>query len=256
MAELTHPDARLWKDEAIAWLVEHRANLIIEDTCKDSQEMVDMVQSFRQVGYSVEIHALAVSESESRVGIMQRYLHQVEKDGIGRTVPVDRHDQSYEVIPVAVQRLESEGLVDYLAVYNRDGKIKYSNMLDGEGNLVGSANSEVEINKLRDAELDYTETIKHMQTLDRLQQAFPQQQWQHDIAQVRQLVTKQANASALNRCASAAFPRLVDPAARAHVASAKASSNPPPTTSNKRWKSALNKLGAVKKPLPPARRCS
>jgi len=87
---------------------------------------------FRDAGHRVETAILAVPESLSRLGILQRYEEQRRDKGHGRLTLQSNHDAAYAGVLAAADLIDREKLVDAVAVYRRGNDLLYANELTGE----------------------------------------------------------------------------------------------------------------------------
>ena len=72
---------------------------------------------------------MAVNELVSRLSIHERYERQVLVNGFGRWSNRDKHDQAYAGVPLTVEKIEGESLVDRMTIYARSGQQMYDNYL-------------------------------------------------------------------------------------------------------------------------------
>jgi len=79
------------------------------------------VDGFRDNGYRVSAVYIATNESNSLLGIANRYQQDRDDRGYGRWVDPAWHDESYTGVPQTAHALESQGYVDDIYVVNRDG---------------------------------------------------------------------------------------------------------------------------------------
>jgi len=131
-AAYTSLDGRRWMAKAESYLIEHRSDVLIETTMRDPGDFAEPARMFRDAGYRVETAILAVPESLSRLGILQRYEEQRRDKGHGRLTLQSNHDAAYAGVLAAADLIDREKLVDAVAVYRRGNDLLYANELTGE----------------------------------------------------------------------------------------------------------------------------
>ncbi|AFR09529.1 zeta toxin family protein [Nocardiopsis alba ATCC BAA-2165] len=93
------------------------------------------VRGFSDEGYHTSVAFVASHESNSLLGIADRYQTLRDEEGYGRWVGRRSHDDFYRNIPEVAHDLESRGLVDSIYVTNRDGRILYENHRGSDGRM-------------------------------------------------------------------------------------------------------------------------
>lgn len=105
------------KQEAI----ERGVNVIIEGTMRTSSVPLQTIEAFTKNGYTAEAYVISSNYFNSRIGIEQRYENEFAKQGYGRMVNPQNHDEAYHNIPNTLQELvDSKKFVD-ITVATRDG---------------------------------------------------------------------------------------------------------------------------------------
>lgn len=132
-ATYTHEDASRWSEALKRAGIENKRNLILDGTLKSPDKAQSLCHEMKQDGRRVELHVVAVNELQSRLGIIQRYERQKEKEGFGRWVPQDVHDAAYKGMLASVNQIEKNKLADSIYVHDRDGNVLYENHLDEQG---------------------------------------------------------------------------------------------------------------------------
>lgn len=93
------------------------------------------VRGFSDEGYHVSVAFVATHDSNSLLGIADRYQSSRDEEGVGRWLRPEAHDRFYSEIPDVAHHLESRGLVDSMYVTNRDGGLLYENHRGPDGNM-------------------------------------------------------------------------------------------------------------------------
>jgi hypothetical protein len=73
-------------------------------------------RTLRAGGFAVEVRVLGVPPLVSMLGVVRRYVDQVERGGVGRWVAQADHDRAVQAVPGVLDHLVSEHLVDRLMV--------------------------------------------------------------------------------------------------------------------------------------------
>lgn len=128
----TDRDTGQWVEKSIAYAKEHRLNVVIEGTMRDSNKVAETMQSLRGAGYEIDARALAVNERLSQQGIIQRYENQKADRGTGRMTTPEAHQAAFDGMPVTIERIEREKLADKLTIYRRGAEAIYSNELQND----------------------------------------------------------------------------------------------------------------------------
>ena len=117
---LVNPDTRAWQRKLIASAIAQRRHILLDGTLGGPVEpILETMQLFRQAGYVVWASLIAVPAYLSRLGVYQRYLHQVIGKGHGRWVSMGTHDAVYAQLPDRIDYLEQQQLVDEVTVFAR-----------------------------------------------------------------------------------------------------------------------------------------
>ncbi|WP_432830042.1 zeta toxin family protein [Dactylosporangium sp. CA-092794] len=132
-APYTSMDGRRWMAAAERHLIDHRVDTIIETTMRDPGDFIEPARMFRAAGYRVEAVIMAVPESLSRLGIVERYRSQVEATGHGRLTARENHDASYRGVLSAAGAIDSDRIVDAVTVFRRGNVPLYENTLTPGG---------------------------------------------------------------------------------------------------------------------------
>lgn len=140
MPAATQQAAGAWVKMSLEYLREARADVLMETTMRNPEAVVETLRSFREDGYGIEVRVIAVPETISRMGTLQRYEDQVRSQGAGRWAPSHVHDEAYAQMPDTVRRVISEGLVDRIIVQKRDDVTLYdATIVQGEQHKVANA---------------------------------------------------------------------------------------------------------------------
>ncbi len=151
-ASMVHPDASAWAKELIKKAIESRLNIIVDGTLANPESAVSKIEQFKEGGYKVEVHAIAVKKEISAEGVRARYeraaadkrklladADEAEEGGdletaeqlrkkaatiIPRNVPDDIQTQAYDGMMESIKLIQERGLVDRMAVFERgNGKL-------------------------------------------------------------------------------------------------------------------------------------
>lgn len=88
-------------------LMNAKFNLIIHQTLKGTRIADDAMKKLKDKGYIVGVMALAVSDLESNMSMIERCLEQLKIDGTCRWVAQDNHDIAFKGLPLTVEYIEN-----------------------------------------------------------------------------------------------------------------------------------------------------
>ncbi len=84
----------------------------------DDWRMGTLLQA-KEHGYRVECVALGVHRYLSEVSMFSRREEQIKTSGVGFPVTMKHHDLAYDLLPMVVSKMYTEGIADKVSVYNR-----------------------------------------------------------------------------------------------------------------------------------------
>ena len=96
-------------------------NMIIHQTLKNNMIADDAITKLRNKGYVVIVRALAVSDLESKMSMIERSQALIEELGYCRWVPSKNHDVAYAGLPSTVDYMEKSGKYDMIEILKRGG---------------------------------------------------------------------------------------------------------------------------------------
>jgi UDP-N-acetylglucosamine kinase len=132
----TSIDGHKWMEKAEAYAIESRFNVLMESAMRDPRDFEEPAARFKAAGYRVEVAVLAVHESDSRLGALDRYVRQVNSLGRGRLIDEQIHDACYRGVLRSTDAIDTDRLADSVFVLRRDAHVVYRNHLDPEGQWV------------------------------------------------------------------------------------------------------------------------
>lgn len=126
MGDHTHEDASVWKGFLLTDARDANNNVVTEISLTSADNTKREIEKFRKSGYAIELHALAVHEDVSRLGIFQRFEKEAKRiDGMPRFVGMDYHDAAYHAMPRNVDDIERNLSINVVTVNTRSGDIVY-----------------------------------------------------------------------------------------------------------------------------------
>ncbi|CAG9260924.1 UDP-N-acetylglucosamine kinase (modular protein) [Burkholderia diffusa] len=151
-ADRTHADAGPWAAKLTSAAIAGRRHLVIDGTMRDPVGLSKLCQKLRNAGYRIEARVMAVNALVSRMSIHERYERQLEVNGYGRWTNRDKHDAAFNGVPLTVESLEADCLVDRITVVARNGDAPlYDNRLvDGAWEHPPTARTSIEAERSRD----------------------------------------------------------------------------------------------------------
>jgi Zeta toxin len=133
MGDHTHEDVSVWKGFLLTDALGAKNNIVTEISLKSADNTKREIEKFKHAGYGVELHAIAVHENFSRLGIFNRFEKQLAKlNELPRYVPMALHDEAYHAMPRNVDEIERSFALNFVTVNTRGGHIVY-NRVEQEG---------------------------------------------------------------------------------------------------------------------------
>ncbi|OEJ20843.1 hypothetical protein AR457_42005 (plasmid) [Streptomyces agglomeratus] len=130
---LVRPDGDAWWEQAQQYALERGFNILLESAMVGAAEYEDICRRIQSATlppgvapYRIETAFVAVPGPISRLGIMSRYLDELQQHGHGRLVDPDIHDAALRGVVRGAAAFEREGLGDYAAVLRRSGYTVHS----------------------------------------------------------------------------------------------------------------------------------
>ncbi|MCM6774660.1 zeta toxin family protein [Nocardia sp. CDC159] len=93
------------------------------------------VEDFGERGYETFVAYVANNDSNSLLGIAERYQRSVDQKGYGRWVPPEGHDVIYEESLREAHRLEVDAKPDRIYVVNSRGEVLHQNIRGADGTM-------------------------------------------------------------------------------------------------------------------------
>lgn len=135
LATITDLDVRDWTQRIFAKAIQNRNNIIFEGTMRTPQ-ICNTIKDLHNLGYSVNVHVMAVNFYESKLSTYSRFEEAVKAGGMPRHTPPEAHDETYTRMLDTIQQIEDEGCFDKITIHGRDKDIHLTS--NGERGRVGS----------------------------------------------------------------------------------------------------------------------
>ncbi|WP_159768695.1 zeta toxin family protein [Streptomyces sp. HM190] len=126
---LVRPDGDRWWEQAQDLALSRGYHILLESAMVTPAEYEDICRRIRSARlpegvapYRIETAFVAVPGPVSRLGVMTRYLDELQRHGHGRLVDPDIHDAALRGVVRGAAALEREGLGDFAAVLRRGGE--------------------------------------------------------------------------------------------------------------------------------------
>lgn len=114
--------------------IKQHVNLLIDGSMSDAGNSIRTIEALQKKGYEVEVRAISSHWLESELGIDQRFMRQIDADGVARDVDMDFHNRVYNGLPGNMEKVaEARGV--QVRIYDRELNELYDNRRD-----VGSLN--------------------------------------------------------------------------------------------------------------------
>lgn len=183
-----HPEAERWQKESpYGWSqktnadaggfasslrsdgVDRHVNLLVDTTLGSSDGAIRTIRGLQEAGYVVEVRAVGAHELESRVGIDRRFTDGIDRQGVGRDVPLAFHDKVYADLPDNLDKVSAATGVR-VRVYDRDDPANA--VFDSQRDQGAPSTA---LREVRDGRLQAPETTQRMRT-----EAQEQADWHRD----------------------------------------------------------------------------
>lgn len=123
----TDPDVREWTRRLLDSAIKNKRNIIFEGTMRNPQPLMSTIEHIKEQGYKIDIMIMAVQEKVSRLGVIDRYEKQKERNGYGRLTSMESHDEAARNLPNTAAEIEQKSPIDSISVYNRACECLYRN---------------------------------------------------------------------------------------------------------------------------------
>lgn len=127
------PDVLRWQAEVEAYVRRNRFDAVLEEPVADLTQAVAATRVWRAAGYRIEVVALATSEAEAQLSALDRYLTQVDEQGVGRSVSWGNLEKCTRNLPEFLAAVEAELLADQVMVVRRGLHVLYRNEVTADG---------------------------------------------------------------------------------------------------------------------------
>lgn len=126
-------DCSQWASMLLMSAADNGRNALLDGTMRVPAQVKDATTYLRDRGYALEARIMAVHEKSSEVSLLQRFEHEKQAMGFGRTIPFDVHKRAADGILDTVKAIEDEKLFDSLVIFDRAGNTIYENrVVNGE----------------------------------------------------------------------------------------------------------------------------
>lgn len=183
-SKLVRPDGERWWVKAQDHAIDNRMHVVLQSAMRYPSEFEDVARRFRDGGYRVEVALVAVPESVSRLGILQRYWQEVLDSGQGRRVDPTVHDETYRGVIRGAAAVDAGGLVDAACGLRRDGTGVYVNQVDTTGVWQRPPGLAPAIDTERSRPFDPHENVWFAQSVSTLYARLPPE-WHSELAAIK-----------------------------------------------------------------------
>ena len=110
----------VWTDALMEHSLSGRYNVIYEGTGRGLRILLRMISKMKELGYEIIVRAMAVSELNCLMAIVERYEHQLKETGWGRIVSLATFNKAYhDEMLDTVDFLEKMPEISTVEVYER-----------------------------------------------------------------------------------------------------------------------------------------
>lgn len=147
--------------------VKRHVNLVVDGSMSDPGNSARTIEALQKKGYEVEVRAISSHWLESELGIDQRFMRQIDDNGVARDVKISFHNDVYNDLPGNLGKVVERTRVQ-VRIYDRELNELYDSRRD-----VGTP-SEV----LRETR---TGRMEDPQVRQQLQEGWKRQQGWHEV---------------------------------------------------------------------------
>lgn len=116
--KVTNEASKFWTDSLLYEALEKKYNVLYEGTGRRIDLFEKMIS--KMDGYEIIIRAMAVSDINCLISILERYEYQVKEKGWGRLISVDTFYKAYnDEMLNTIDTLEKSGKINTVEVYSR-----------------------------------------------------------------------------------------------------------------------------------------
>ena len=182
----TRLDTRLWHAAAEDWVQSRGCHAVVETALADPREFAETAGRFRAAGTRVEVAVMGVPEALSRLGIVDRYLRQVEIHGHGRFVAQSNHDACYRGVRETVAAIQTQETADNVVVFRRGATVVGAARRDDNGHWVGAQQLAEDVASERERPWTIDESLRFCTSLNRVALRGGRE-WYPELRQIAQL---------------------------------------------------------------------
>jgi tRNA uridine 5-carbamoylmethylation protein Kti12 len=129
-AQYVHEDAGKWADELIQAGIEHKTNLLIDQTSKNKESLAKLLDKLQEAGYAVRFDFMAVAPHISEQRIITRYIgmkfaqaEDPQRSPVPRFVPLGVHQAVIDALPESVALANSHTAIEKIRAFDSSGKV-------------------------------------------------------------------------------------------------------------------------------------
>ncbi|MBQ8451755.1 MAG: zeta toxin family protein [Clostridia bacterium] len=105
-------------------MIEGKYNIILHQTLKNNFIVDNAIAKLKKAGYIVIVRALAVSDFESKMSMIERCQLELAQTGSCRWVPPENHDLAYNGLPETIDYMYKTGACDIIEILKRGATSK------------------------------------------------------------------------------------------------------------------------------------
>lgn len=122
----TNEAVNIWKGFILEDSRHDKNNVVHEITLRTTDVAKSEIEKFQKDGYAVELHAMAVHQHISRLGVIRRFEEGIKSsEKSARYVSMAFHDAAYHALPRNVDDIERNFALNLVTVNTRGGDVVY-----------------------------------------------------------------------------------------------------------------------------------
>ncbi|TKV70747.1 zeta toxin family protein [Rhizobium sp. AU243] len=126
-SQFTQSDAGRWSEKLLVAASGRQVNIVFETTMRTPENVARVLGMARDVGYEVEVRAVAVNPRLSWQGNHYRFEEMLRMGDAARIPPQHIHDAAVDRLRISLEKVEAERLADRIQLRTRGGTVLYDN---------------------------------------------------------------------------------------------------------------------------------
>ena len=161
-AARTQQDASAWADRLLEQAAKDKRNIVLETAMRNPDRIHEIAQTFKDLGYEVQLCLVATHRKISAVSVYDRYERRKSSEKrYGRWISHELQEQSFLGVRESLERIEDDRLADRIKVFDCNGNVLFENsLLNGSWKTRSSATEALDSERNRALSSEEQEAYK------------------------------------------------------------------------------------------------